>query len=66
MKFSKLNPPIKLKYNINYGLLAKWIVFLSLMLLISLAAGTFDGFNRVLKQANEDILMSKRLQQKQI
>lgn len=55
MKLSGQHSPIKLKHNINYELLAKWIVFLPLMLLISLVVGAFDGFNRVLKQANEDI-----------
>lgn len=51
-----MKPSMHFKLNINTGLLAKWLVYLPLIIIIGIIGGALDGFIKVCKQANDDII----------
>lgn len=47
---------MKKKYTINMALLLNWIIFFPMILFIAIITGAIQGVNKVLKQAEVDIL----------
>jgi hypothetical protein len=44
------------KYKINRGLLIQWLIFMPIILPIAILTGAVEGLNKVIKQAEKDIL----------